>query len=111
MKTVKGDETGPRANHSRTLQLPEEISAFLHNVNDRCERAALFLHDMARELEGGDFPARMLSRSLDEHSGVLIRLSKRAESVRTGLEGSPANVIDLMEALKRSLAREKGEPA
>jgi non-homologous end joining protein Ku len=97
---------------SRTLQLPEEIAAFLRNVNDRCESTALFLHEMARELEGGDFPSRMLSRSLGEHSDVLIRLSKRAESVRTGLvEGSPSNVIDLMEALRRSLAWRKGEGA
>jgi non-homologous end joining protein Ku len=87
-----------------------EIADFLHNVNDRCGRIAVFLHDMARGLEEGDFPARMLARSLDEHSNVLIRLSNRAQSVRTGLnDAPPSNVIDLMEGLKRSLTRHKGE--
>ena len=60
--------------------LPTEIVGVLQNAEKVCSESVLFLSSMVKELEGGDFAARILAGSLVRIADDLSTVYSQARS-------------------------------
>lgn len=92
--------------------LPAAVTELLKMVNRDCGRAIVFLHELTSQLDSGTFAERVVAERLHRINSDLAELDGKASHILSGqtrqiVQPASDNVVDLMEGLKRSLARHR----